>query len=92
MKLEFILIAWFSAEVKWDYDRYAESKIKREAESGKYFPKTELGSIIKPTILVDRHGKIILWYLPGLVLPERVVCLTPFIQSVLHANFVFRKR
>ncbi|KAN0105560.1 hypothetical protein V8E52_010911, partial [Russula decolorans] len=57
--------------VNWDYDRFAESERKR-CSSGKYFPKVHMGKIIKLTTVVDMHGKILVWYLPGLLLPQRV--------------------
>ena len=63
-----------AVSVNLDYDRFAESAKKRE-EPGKYYNEVHLGLITKPATLVDMHGRIIMWYLPGLLLPHRVVRL-----------------
>ena len=44
--------------------------------SGKKFAQVYMGKITKPTTIVDMHGKILMWYLSGLLLPHRVVCFT----------------
>ena len=62
--------------VKWDYDRFAESEKKRV--SNQFFVKSHLGSFSNPATIVDMHGKILVWYLPGLLLPHQVVSI--FIQ------------
>jgi hypothetical protein len=71
LELEIILIARLPAELEWDFDRYVKSKQKQKTE--KYFTGANLGLIAKPTTVVDLHGKILMWYLPGLLLPHRVV-------------------
>jgi hypothetical protein len=42
-----------------------------------------MGEITKPTTVVDRHGKFLVWYLPGLLLPHRVVSSTAPDQNIL---------
>lgn len=32
-----------------------------------------MGKITLPATVVDKQGKILMWYLPGLLLPHRVV-------------------
>jgi hypothetical protein len=83
--MEFVLIDCFSVPTEWDYDRYAISEKKRETE--KYFSGPNLGFIDKPTTLVDMHGIIFLWYLPGLLVPGRVVCSAPVISPLLLLTF-----
>ncbi|KAI6100513.1 hypothetical protein F5141DRAFT_1204836 [Pisolithus sp. B1] len=39
----------------------------------KYFQYPQWGHISDPTIVLDVHGKVMLWYLPGIIPPERVV-------------------
>ncbi|KAI9455740.1 hypothetical protein HD554DRAFT_2331554 [Boletus coccyginus] len=56
--------------VKWDFDRFAESE--RKHHSGKYFPEIHLDKLTQPTTIVDIHGRILAWYLPGLLLPYLV--------------------
>jgi hypothetical protein len=80
--LEIILINQLLVSVKWDYDRFAESKEGKRA-SGKYFEEVQMGMVAKPTMVVDTHGKIIMWYLPGLLLPQRVVSSTAPIPNIL---------
>jgi hypothetical protein len=81
LEFKFILIDRFSASAGWDYERFAESDKKRE--SGKFFPEVHLGSVTEPMTLVDMHGKILMWYLPGLLLPHRVVRSTAPVQNPL---------
>ena len=81
MESKFILIGWHPVLVDWDFDRFSDSVAKRESP-GKYFSKTGMGFLTKPTTLVDSHGKILMWYLPGLLLPSRVVCSASLIQNL----------
>jgi hypothetical protein len=59
--------------INWDYDWFSELSRDKQNSSRKYFEKVQLETITKPTMLVDRNGKIFMWYLPGLLLPPRVV-------------------
>lgn len=90
MKLEIILIDSLSVSVNWDYDRFAESG-QQKRESGNFFPPTNLGTVTKPATVVDIHGKIILWYLPSLLLPYRVVRSTTYPATLVLANFMVRR-
>jgi hypothetical protein len=52
-----------------------------------------VGTVEKPRTLVDNDGKIFLWYLPGLLLPHRVVRSAVFVQnSQIFANVANRRR
>jgi hypothetical protein len=72
-----------SDSVEWDFDRFVESGTKSE----KYFTKVNLGLIENPATIVDSHGKILIWYLPGLLLPCRVVRCVSCPKSVVFADF-----
>jgi hypothetical protein len=74
------------ASVEWDFDRFIESGTKKESK--KYFQSVNLGFITKPTTVVDVHGKILVWYLPGLLLPHRVVRHISCPKSAVFADFV----
>lgn len=73
-----------TVKLEWDADRYAQ-RVKgttkpghtsqEEMDLSKYFKAYQLGTIQKPTTIIDRHGKILLWYLPDIFQP-RVVRLT----------------
>lgn len=39
----------------------------------KFFSLTALGAIDCPSTVVDEHGRVILWYLPDIIAPFRVV-------------------
>jgi hypothetical protein len=82
LELEIILIAQLLVSVDWDYDRFAESSDTKRL-SGKYFTDPSIGKIINPATVVDRHGKIIMWYLPGLLVPHRVVRSAAPVQNIL---------
>ena len=45
-----------------------------------------MGKIDKPTTIVDRHGKILVWYLPDILHPGRTVS---FVQTFLVILDIF---
>ena len=69
--------------VDWDFDRFSEAvKIgvkgqknqeKRRKNLAVFFNMTKMGKIVKPTTIVDQHGRILVWYLPGILCPDRTV-------------------
>lgn len=74
-----------SVTAKFDIDRLSD-KVKNSRVGGgeaatasngnlaKFFPPTALGVIEYPSTVVDEHGRIIVWYLPDILAPFRVVC------------------
>ncbi|KAG1721505.1 uncharacterized protein EDB91DRAFT_1256484 [Suillus paluster] len=69
--------------VDWDVDRYADrvnlSQPNRDGSATseperlkKYFPEAVLGKISTPATLVDRHGRILMVYLPNILSPSRL--------------------
>ncbi|KAG2109049.1 uncharacterized protein F5147DRAFT_652614 [Suillus discolor] len=38
----------------------------------KYFKASSFGHITEPTTLVDKHGRILAWYLPKILMPDRM--------------------
>lgn len=89
LELEISLIDLLPVSVDWDYNRFSESRKKRE--TGKFFAPANLGIITKPATVVDIHGKILLWYLPSLLLPYRVVCSTAHPETLVLADFMARR-
>jgi len=65
--------------VNWDSDRFAQtvkggaSKSTRHPQLEKFFERAKLGVIDKPATVVDKHGKILLWYLPNILRDDFVV-------------------
>jgi hypothetical protein len=33
-----------------------------------FFPTIRLGTLQEPTIIIDIHGQILIWYLPGIMM------------------------
>jgi hypothetical protein len=71
--------------VDWDCDRFAQAVkggTSRPAGTSqpknleKFYNMTKLGAVDKPATIVDRHGKIILWYLPNILQSDHVVSLS----------------
>jgi hypothetical protein len=56
--------------IPWDIEKYATHSSKPESE----FPPIKLGYIDVPATIVDIKGRIIFWYLPGIILPPHQVC------------------
>ena len=71
--MEIILIGRSTASANWDYDRFVEASETRR-KNQKFFEQVHMGEVTKPATVVDKHGKILIWYLPGLLLPHHVVC------------------
>lgn len=66
--------------VPWDASLFAEATVAHRVPEGtplhpaskdsnfmSRFPTPELGPFKKPTTLVDCHGRILVWYLPGIL-------------------------
>lgn len=86
----------FSVTAKFDIDRLCDKVKNARVRNGdedaghlsedhlsKFFSPTKLGVIEYPATVVDEHGRVILWYLPDIVTPFRVVSALlghPFIQ------------
>lgn len=87
LELDIFLINWHSDTVEWDYERFADSSDKMQSET--YFKKVNMGNVTEPTTVVDVHGKIFMWYLPGLLLSHRVVCFTTSFQNLLFLLLTF---
>ena len=75
----------------WDADRFAE-RAKNTIEKDdyispsnislfKYFEIVELGSFAEPTVIVDCHGRILMWYLPGVI--EKIVSMVHLLYLML---------
>ncbi|KAI6140385.1 hypothetical protein EDD17DRAFT_1770182 [Pisolithus thermaeus] len=56
---------------QWDIDRFAEPR-PHAADKTKYFQYPQWGHISDHATVLDVHGRVMLWYLPGIIPPERV--------------------
>lgn len=52
----------------WDAEEYYEKQVKGGRSRSRFqFPNPELGAFSVPLTVVDSKGRIVLWYLPGLM-------------------------
>ncbi|KAI6117023.1 hypothetical protein EDD16DRAFT_1520223 [Pisolithus croceorrhizus] len=57
--------------MEWDIDRFAEPR-PHSADKTKYFQYPQWGHISDPATVLDVHGRVMLWYLPGIISPDQV--------------------
>jgi hypothetical protein len=60
-----------------DADRYGErvkmtvskdnKESKSDAQLAKFFDRENVGTIEEPAVVVDLHGRILMWYLPDIL-------------------------
>ncbi|KAG2738073.1 hypothetical protein P692DRAFT_20638160, partial [Suillus brevipes Sb2] len=69
-------------QTDWDVDRFADSakasrnlsnSTQQRQKLAKYFAAPSFGHLTEPTTLVDKHGRILTWYLPEILTADRVV-------------------
>ncbi|KAI6040014.1 hypothetical protein EDC04DRAFT_2894509 [Pisolithus marmoratus] len=56
---------------EWDIDQFAEP-MRNVMDKTKYFPHPQWGHISDPATILDVHGRVLVWYLPGIIPPARV--------------------
>lgn len=69
--------------VPWDIEEYSQAVGRRnygrhaqdEATLQEEFPIPHIGHLTEPAVIVDIAGRILTWYLPGLLNRERQVCI-----------------
>ena len=62
--------------IPWDAKEYYEEHIKGGRDKKRIkFPNPQFGSFSSPLTVVDSKGRIVLWYLPGLLSDEEGVNL-----------------
>jgi hypothetical protein len=78
------LLTHYLDKVDWDIVRFADRvKNTRPRPDGepaledlnlaKYFTNPELGDLDEPSTIVDKFGRIIVWYLPGIFFASLIV-------------------
>jgi len=63
--------------VEWDFDRFSQATkvgVKRKENLEVFFQMARLGKVDKPATIVDRHEKLLVWYLPNIFFPGHMVC------------------
>ncbi|KAI5985317.1 hypothetical protein EDC04DRAFT_2615419 [Pisolithus marmoratus] len=56
---------------EWDIDWFSEPT-RNVIDKTKYFPHPQWGHISDPATVLDVHGRVLVWYLPGMIPPARV--------------------
>ena len=77
---------WTADKADWDVTRLAD-RVKNMRPHGdgdtsiedaileKYFKNPQFGDIDMPATMLDRHGRIMVWYLPRIFSVHRMVCI-----------------
>lgn len=76
-------MGYIVVQTKWDVTRFAD-RVKNTKVHGDrvaqadltlplYFQQAEFGDLVTPTTILDMHGKIMVWALPGILHPSRLV-------------------
>ena len=102
-----MLIILCAVAINFDVTYYAE-KVKVSVQNGtsesasdeslkKYFKKTSIGCIQDAAILVDESGRIIAWYLPGilnhqLVRPGYIFTPIPTQYSLSKSRIILQRQ
>ncbi|KAG1747474.1 hypothetical protein EDB19DRAFT_1905614 [Suillus lakei] len=72
----------FADSAKASHPSHADSQRHKLA---KYFHCPSFGSISEPATFVDRHGRILAWYLPEIMVPDRMDCVNQSIKLLRPA-------
>lgn len=63
-----------TVRIPWDVEEYFQKHVKGGLDKNrKKFPNPSLGKFSDPLTVVDSKGRIVLWYLPGLLSEEHLV-------------------
>lgn len=67
-------LSYITVYIPWDIEEFylERVKAKRDKKEEK-FPNPSFGFFSEPLTVVDDKGRIVLWYLPGLLSPEHQV-------------------
>ena len=85
----------------WDFDRFSEAvKVGVRQQEGRarqqkslalFFNKASVGKIDKPTTLVDRHGRMLVWFFPDILCPGRTVSFPLTLRVILDILMLCRQ-
>lgn len=74
MQIESPSLTFCTVRIPWDVEDYYQERVKGGRDKKrKKFPNPELGDFSAPLTVVDSKGRIVLWYLPGLLSHEQQV-------------------
>jgi hypothetical protein len=74
-----VILKISTVRIPWDVEEYYLKRIKAGGDKGHVkFPNPQFGTFSDPLTVVDTKGRIILWYLPGLLSEGHEVRLKNF--------------
>ena len=74
----------FKVEIPWDVEEYYVRHVKGGRDKKRIkFPNPSFGKFSEPLTVVDSKGRIVLWYLPGLLSHEQLVSVSFLIYIVI---------
>jgi hypothetical protein len=66
----------YTVYLTWDAEDYYLKCVKRKGDKKRVkFPNPNFGSLSEPLTVVDAKGRILVWYLPGLLSENDEVCV-----------------
>ena len=66
--LSLLFVAYFLVNIPWDVEEYYLECVKGKKDPKRIrFPNPHFGMRSEPLTVVDSRGRIVLWYLPGLL-------------------------
>src|SRR5580704_7253237 len=55
---------------------------KSNLDLPKYFKMPNLGEVVDPATVIDRHGRILLWYLPDIIIERLVIVMIDSVSMI----------
>ena len=78
------ILAYVAVYIPWDVEEYYLEHVKEKKDRNRVkYPNPHFGSFSSPLTVVDSKGRIVLWYLPGLLSEQHQVCILFFIHLKL---------
>jgi hypothetical protein len=76
-ELSNIILIFCTVQIPWDAEEFYWEHVKAGKDKKRVkFPFLSLGKFSEPLTLVDSKGRIVLWYLPGLLSHEQQVSIS----------------
>ena len=60
----------------WDAEEYSKTVTRTVVKDGPPLRTKGKPAVVIPMVITDRKGIIVAWYLPGVLGPHRIVCLS----------------
>jgi hypothetical protein len=95
------LMVYILVQTEWDITRFADkvknTKVDENKESPAdltlplHFPQAEFGKLTDPATILDLHGKVMVWALPGVLHPNRIVRNLTHVRLTWFYNIIIRR-